>query len=234
MKSPKELYEVYKRIDDIEKVAYERLIENYLQLELKGDKKLIEIDSTDQESLISRFNHGMPVPGLIYIFINLDTKNLAELENFKTGKQVTFHDFTPLVFCTSFNPMTKLMKGINLNILPPSERLKFLQAYYEYYKVFFQKIDEKIENGKLAINYTYIMATILGKNPQLFEIFNKKYNTLFEFGYRSYYLKSVRKFRMIEYEEWKYIPFLVPAYAFKRINLQMLYQMYWANRNDKE
>ena len=184
MKSPKELHEIYKRIDDIEKVAYERLIENYLRLELKGDHKLIDIDSTDQESLIARANRGLPIPGMIYIFINVDENNLVELENFKTGKQVTFHDFTPIVFCTSFNPTTKLIKGINMNILPPSERLKFLQVYYEYYKNFFQKIEEKTQNNKLDVNYTYIMATILGKNPQLFEIFNKKYNTLFEFGYR--------------------------------------------------
>jgi len=53
MESPSETYIAMKRITGIEEVAYNRLLENYLQLDLKGPKKLIDIESTDQESVDS-------------------------------------------------------------------------------------------------------------------------------------------------------------------------------------
>jgi hypothetical protein len=233
MESPKLTHEKLKAIDNIEDYAYKRLFENYLKLELKGPKKLIDITSTDQESVVNRLAHNRPVPGMIYTFLNLNTQNLTALENFKTGKQVTFHDFTPILFCTSFNPLTNAFKGLNLNILPKGERLKFLQAYYERFKLFLERIEEKTEYNKLAVNITYQMISLMGKNPELFRYFSQTQGALFEYAYRSYNLLNLRKFRMIEYEEWQYIPFFEAKQSFKKGNFEKIYQVYWDNLNNK-
>jgi len=233
MESPKITYEQMKHIDDIKNVAYERLFENYLKLELKGPKKLIDIESTDQESVLNKFNFGTPWPGMVYTFIHVNEKTLSELQNMKTGKPVQFHDFTPIVFCTNFNPLSGILKGLNLNILPTEERVKFFQAFWENYKEFFARIEEKTEYNKEALNKKYLIAALIGRNPALFKKFNNEQNALFEFAYRSYDLKNIAKFRMIEYSEWVYIPFFDAKQSFKKANLELIYRTYWDNKNHK-
>ena len=208
MEAPKLMHEKMKEILDIKKVAYDRIFENYLRLNLKGPKKLIDVESTDQETVLEKFGGGMPFPGMVYVFLHLNETNLGEIENAKTGKIVTFHDFTPVLFCTSFNPMTSLIKGLNLMMLPPNERLKFFQAYWETYKDFFYRIEEKTEYNQLALNKKYYLASLIGRNPELFKKFNSSQNAYFEYAYRSYNVRNISRLRMIEYEEWRYIPFL--------------------------
>ena len=231
MISPKDSYNVTKQIDGIESIAFSTLFENYLKNDLEGSKKLIEIDSTDQESVLNKLAKGRPFEGMIYTFIHTNNKNLVELENYKTGKTVEFHDFTPILFCTSFNPEKALVKGLNLNMLPKLERMKFLQAFYEVYKDFFDRVEEQTEYDKLAVNKEYRVSALSGKNPKLFEFFNRSQNALFNFAYRSYDLRNIRKLRMIEYAEWKYVPFFDARISFRKANLELIYQAYRDNKN---
>lgn len=226
MESPKLTYEKTKRLDKIEDIAYERLFENYLKFELKGEKKLIDIDSTDQETVVNKAYSSVPQQGMVYTFIHVNKTALAELQNMSTGKTVKFHDFIPIVFCTNFDFTTNLLKGINLNLLPKEERVKFFQAFYEYYQDFFERIEEKTEYNQLAVNEKYKISAITGKNPALFQHFNNSQKALFNFAYRSYNLQNVAKFRMIEYQEWQYIPFFDAKHSFKKIGLDKLYALY--------
>jgi hypothetical protein len=88
------------------------------------------------------------------------------------------------------------------------------------------------EYNKPAVNKAYEIAAMTGKNPELFKYFNRTQNALFNYAYRSYNMSNIRKFRMIEYEEWKYIPFFNPKQSFKRINLDLLYKTYYDNKNN--
>lgn len=229
MEFPGDEYQKLKVVEGIEDIAYERLFTNYLQLDLKGDKKRIDIESTDQESIIKKL--GPAFPGMIYTFININEKNLTQLTNLNTGKAFEFHDFTPILFCTSYNPMLKMIKGLNLNMLPNEVRLSFICAFHQHYKTFFDRIEEKTEYQKEALNKKYIIATIIGQNPKLFEVFNKAYNAKFQFAYRSYKLENLRNYRMIEYEEWKYIPFYNAKNSFKKLGMAKIYQLYKTNKN---
>lgn len=231
MEDPKLIHEKIKLITNIKDVAYKRIFENYLQLNLIGPKKLIDIESTDQESIINKFGGGAPFPGMVYTFLHLNETNLGQIENMKTGKVITFHDFTPILFCTSFNPILSLIKGLNLMLLPPEERLKFFQAYWETYKEFFYRIEEKTEYNQIALNKQYYLASLIGKNPELFKRFNSSQDAYFEYAFRSYNLKNVLKLRMIEYEEWQYIPFIDARQAFKHTNLQQIYRTYKINKS---
>jgi hypothetical protein len=231
MESPLITHEQLKSIDNIEDVAYERLFENYLRYNLKGAKKLIDIESTDQETIANKI--APAIPGMVYTFINLNDKNLDQLRNIKTGKILEFHDFTPIVFCTSYNPVFKMIKGLNLNMLPNSERLKFFEAFYQYYKSFFERIEEKTEYQKEALNKKYILASMVGQNPMLIHKFNSMYSAKFNFAYRSYKLTNIHNYRMIEYEEWPLICFLNANTSFKNTNLQKIFKTYYENRDKK-
>jgi len=231
MESPKNTYEQFKKIDKIKDLAYTRLFENYLKLDLKESKKLIDIDSTDQESKLKKLKDGIPTQGMVYTFIHLNETNLSVLQNLKTGKQIQYHDFTPILFCTNYLYDKKLICGINLNMLPSLERLKFFQAYYEMYKIFLDNVEELTEYNHIAINFKYVIATLSKKNPAIFEYFNKSQQALFTYAYRSYNIENIRKLRMIEYQEWPYIPFFSPKESFKKIGLQLMYNTYWDNKN---
>lgn len=231
MQSPILTYQQLQSLDNIQDVAYTRLFENYLKFELKGSDKLIEVDSTDQESVLMKIRKGVPFHGMIYTFLYINETNLGELQNYKTGKTVNFHDFVPLVFCTSIDLTKKIFKGLNLNMLPKKERLKFFEAYYQYYSRFLNKVEELTEFNKVAVNKEYEIAALSGKNPKLFQHFNRTQNALFNYAYRSYNFEYVRKFRMIEYEEWSYIPFFDAKYSFKKINLELIYKTYYENKN---
>jgi hypothetical protein len=65
----------------------------------------------------------------------------------------------------------------------------------------------------------------------LFKKFNADYSAKFEFAYRSYKLENIRNYRMLEYEEWKYIPFFDSKVSFKNTNLELIYRMYNENKN---
>ena len=234
MESPKILYDKMRHLDKIQDIAYKRLFENYLQLNLKGHDKMVSIESTDQESLLNLFRRNQPYEGMIYTFIHLNQTNLNEIQNLKTGKLLQFHDFTPIVFCTSFNAPQKLLKGLNLNMLPCEARLKFLEAYYNFYKKFLKDIEELTEYNKIALNYNYHIAAATGKNPNIFKRFNHDQNAIFEFAYRSYDMRNLKQFRMIEYEEWKFIPFFDAKQSFKKANLEMIYKTYYDNKSKQK
>lgn len=231
MESPIISYNQMKHIDDIEKISYERLYENYLKNDLKERKKLIEIDSTDQESLLKKFNFGLPIPGMIYTFYHVNETALAILKNEKTNQEVKYHDMTPILFCTYYHSTNKTIGGINMNLLPNLERLKFFEAYYKTYKEFFEDVERLAENAKVAVNKKYISLVLSGKGQNMIKTFNLSQNALFNYGYRSYKIGNIRKLRMIEFEEWRYIPFFNPSQAFKRINLREIYNTYRDNNN---
>jgi len=231
MESPKIIHEQLKRIDGIKDIAYTRLFENYLKLDLKGSKKLIDITSTDQESVLNKINRSIPIQGMVYTFIHLNKENLELLKNLKTGKETEFHDFTPILFCTNFDPIKKIVHGINLNMLPSSERIKFFEAYYQLYKNFLKDIEQLTEFNKIAINLEYKIAAMSGKNPKIFEYFNKSQHALFNYAYRSYIISNIRRFRMLEYDDWGYIPYFSPKEAFKKISIELIHKTYWDNRN---
>lgn len=213
-------YKKLKDIQNIEDIAYNRLYKNYIELKLSGDKKLIDIDSTNQEDLLKSKYSGVPRIGMIYTFIYMD-------ENSKIPQsEIIFHDKIPLLFCTSVNMKNNLIKGLNLNLLPPEGRLKFLDAFYNFFETFFKNIERKTEYNLEAINTEYERLAISGKNSSLIGTFNNMTKSKFEFSYRSYDMKFIRNLRMIEYQEWQFIPHFHPKHAFKRINLSKLYDIY--------
>ena len=222
MISPNEENSYLKSINNIKSIAYYELYEKYLIQNKKGDAKLTEIESTDQESLINSRNGGYTIPGMIYTFI------YGELDKIQTSLFTkNYIDFAPLVFC--LNNDIGSFKGINMNMLPEKIRLQFLNSYYTTFIDFFKREAEVLsQNQKLAINKRFVEYVKEGKGQDLLKIFNSQCKANFNYGYRSYKLEKVKRLRMIEYNEWKYIPIIEPLNAFKKISQNIVQNLYYS------
>ena len=65
-----------------------------------------------------------------------------------------------------------------------------------------------------------------GKGQEMINLFNRKNGANFNFGYRKYSIEKVDNLRMVEYPEWKYIPFYEPKDAFRKLNQAQIYKLY--------
>jgi hypothetical protein len=229
MNTPLEDYIFLSKINNIKDIAYQKLYKNYIDLKLSGPDKLIEINSTDQESLIKSLNNGLPVPGMIYTFIYPPNKD-DHVKVIEQGKEKEYVDFIPLIFCVTTRPDS--FDGINLNTLPNLERLKFLNQFYEVYKDFFKDVERKTENDILAINIKYIQLAMSGKGSQMIKDFSTIQRANFAYGYRRYLKQRVKNFRLIEFSEWQYIAHFNPKDAFKLLNLAQIHALYWKTKNN--
>jgi hypothetical protein len=221
MNPPEIEYKSLKNISDIHDIAYFTLFEKYIKYNLRGNEKKIEIDSTDQESIILSRNGGFPIPGIVYTFIYKGPN--ASIETQRGMKEYT--DLIPLVFClgterTSFS-------GINMNLLPPDARLLFLQSFYSTFRDFLEReVDALSQNDKLALNKRFISYIRSGKSQEMIRLFSKANKANFNFAYRKYSIENIDMLRMVEYPEWKYIPFYVPKAAFRKLNQSQIYKLY--------
>jgi hypothetical protein len=225
MESPLKTYKSLLNINNIKDIAYDTLFTKYIVENLKGDKKLWEIESTDQETLVTQLNGGFPIPGLMYTFIY----RAGEPNIVKSGKSTkTYIDKVPIVFCV--NTEKGKFSGINMNTLPHLERVKFLEMFFTEYKAFFKDVEDLTQNNKIALNKTYIAAAKSNQGQKIIKLFNAKTGSNFNYGYRTYDMKKVSRLRMIEFSEWDYIPFYDPKEAFKLMNQQQIHSLYWKSK----
>lgn len=228
MESPIKTYKTLMNIDNIKDIAYETLFTKYIIQNLKGEDKVSEIDTTDQEGIMLRKNGGYPLPGFIYTFI-YPPKPDDVVKVFDKGNEKEYVDYVPIVFCTNVDKIASF-KGINLNTLPNLERVKFLETYYKGYNNFFKNIEETTQNNKLALNMSFISAMTSKEGVDLIKAFSKEANANFGYGYRTYSMKRIKQLRMVEYTEWDYIPHYDPKNAFKMMNQKQIHELYWRTK----
>jgi len=226
MDSPVKRYKSLMNINNIKEIAYNTLFVKYIIENLRGEKKNWEIDSTDQESIMLKKNGGYPLPGFIYTFLYPPVGPKDGIVEIKDGINTSkYIDYVPLVFCLSIEKDS--FKGINLNVLPDLERLKFLETYYVGYKGFFKDIEKLTENDKLALNKAFISAATPGNVVKILDTMNKFATANFSYGFRTYKMAKIPILRMIEYPEWNYIPFYEPKNAFRLMNQKQIHDLYY-------
>ena len=228
MNSPDKDYKYLRNIKGINDIAYNTLFEKYIIQNLRGESKLLEIDSTDQETLLIKLNGGFPLPGLIYTFVYPPKKGDNPIIVTK-GKEREYIDYVPLVFCVNSDRFS--FRGLNLNMLPASEKLKFLQGFYKTYEPFFENVDILTANDKLAINRKFFSLAKVGKGQNMIKNLSSYMGANFNFAYRSYKLERVRNFRIVEFCEWPYITFFNPKDAFRKMNYAQIHKLYWVEKN---
>jgi hypothetical protein len=223
MNPPIQEYNYLKNLDNIWDEAYFTLFEKYMKYKLRGQDKVIQIDETDQESVVASRNGGFPLPGFMYTFIYKGA-------DFKIGsppeKIREYKDLVPIIFCMGREGRTSF-SGLNMNLLPPGARLQFLQTFYDTFSDFLEReVDVLAENQKLALNKRFISYIDSGKGQEMIRLFSRATGENYKFAYRKYISEKVDNFRMIEYAEWKYLPFYNPKDAFRKLNQNQIYKLY--------
>ena len=221
MNSPQEDYKFYSQIKGIQDIAYFNLFEMYFTNKLVGQDKIIDIEDTDQESILKEKFGGYPIPGIIYTYVYGD---LVEIENLPK-KPEKYIDLVPLTFCLTIT--RDGFSGINLNLLPPSARLSFLDIFYDVFKDFLEReVDVLTQNNKLALNKKFINLMGTNKSQQLLKTFSKITSENFMFAFRRYQYAKIKGFRAVEFSQWKFVPIYNSKDAIKKLNLSVLYNLY--------
>jgi hypothetical protein len=117
--------------------------------------------------------------------------------------------------------------GLNLNMLPKPIRLKFLQSFYETFKDFFINVEKLTDNQKPAWNKRFVEYIKSGGGSKMLAAFNSKAAANFHFAYRKYLIKDVKQLRMVEFQEWPYIPHYEPKNAFRGMNQAQMHKLYY-------
>lgn len=221
MNSPISDYNYYNKLKNIKDIAYFNLFEKYHKTKLFGPDKQIEIDDTDQESILINKFGGYPIPGIIYTFIYKEAI-IIETPN---KKPIEFIDLVPLTFC--LNISREGFTGLNLNMLPVKPRLDFLQMFYNFYEPFLKReVDLLAQNDKLALNKAFISLMSKGESKDFLKKISLMASQNFSFAFRKYIYSKLINFRIVEYSEWKYIPFYEAKDAFRKLNLSSIYNLY--------
>lgn len=227
MESPLESYKYLSKFDGIVKIANDVLFEKYIIQNRAGANKLTYIEDTDQESVIRRLNGGFPVPGFVYTFIYKPSQD--EINVVRSGRGLErYVDHVPLVFCTGTDKLS--FSGINLNVIPPLERLKFLQMFYESFESFFKHVEVSTQNGVLALNKKFLDVVNDQRGSDMIRDWSMATESAFSYGYRKYSTKKVDRLRMVEIAEWQYIPFFSSTDAVKMLNIARVQSLYWKNK----
>jgi hypothetical protein len=178
-----------------EKDAFDVLVTDLMSSNLTGQTKSKELTAQDMESHMA--TNFMPTMFYIFMYVRQQPEKMKNAE---------FYDVCPMILCTSVD--AKTVTGINFNIIPNNIRAVFLDIVTGDYQQFYNEMritspDRMVVNNKLGSILTsekglsYIIAYI-----------NAKTGVDLSSAIRKYDRSCIIKTRMIEYDQWHYIPFL--------------------------
>lgn len=174
--------------------AFDYFITDLLSDKLQGNAKTDTIYGMNMEKSLQ----GTIYPSMFYIF------QYQPMMPEQMGK-LHFIDTVPLILCTGVSDKT--VDGLNFNMIPNDVRAMILDVIYDAYSDFYNK-DIQSVSGKL-INEQF--ASIL-VNPVSFDklmtILTSKCSLNLRMACRTYSKAYISNIRLIEYDQWKRIPYL--------------------------
>ena len=190
--------------------ANEKLLKFPLADRLVGKDKLLDLDDIDMESKLSQ----QFMPSLFYTF-------MYSAENDSVAG-VKFSDAIPLVLCCKVSQTH--MEGFNFNLLPPIARAVILEvvdrAYDGYYS---EKAIVEVQNGGVAFNENFGSILLNEKSRlEFIRMIESKMGISVSKAFRKYNLKHISDSRLIEYSDYKLIPFLQSTESVRGANLLKL------------
>lgn len=191
--------EFYKKASksEYEKLAFDYLVKDKLDAIFSHDNQSQQLTAMQMES---KFSTPF-IPSMIYTF-SYET-NMKQ----KMGKY-SFYDIVPVILCTSFDG--NIITGINFNFIPTGIRAIVLDIIYEAFKSFYDNdIDKAIQQSSSVINESFAKLLMPDNGKGFIGLLDSKLNISISSAYRTYKASDVKNVRLLEYDEWKYIPFLV-------------------------
>lgn len=191
--------ELYRSVSkaDYERSAFNYLVKDKLDAIFSYSNKSKQLTAMEMESSLKTAF----IPSMIYTF-SYET-NMQD----KIGKY-SFYDIVPVILCTSNDG--QLVTGLNFNFLPTDIRALVLDIIYNAFKTFYDKdVDKAVERGEAAINESFAQFLIPDKGISFLNLLNNKLGIKITDAYRTYRREDIKNIRLVEFDEWKYIPFLV-------------------------
>lgn len=188
------------------RLAYQSIITDLFFKNIRGEDRSVDLDFHEMEDSLSSI--GAMIPGCFYIFAYKDNEMVPT-----PNGNMEYHDRVPVLLSCGIGAERngrKYVAGLNVNLLPIPQRAAVLQTLYNIDKQFF---DEELYTlakrnmGGVSKN----ILKFLGKDggDALMDYLSKKYKVRKDtWAWRRYYLDKIDRLRMIDYWQWKYIPFL--------------------------
>lgn len=190
----------------LEKLAFEYLVTDTLDKNLKGPSKSKQVTGMDMESLTKTI-----YPTMVYTF----KYNSEHLD--KEGKY-EFRDYVPVIFCMNIDK--DYIYGINFNLLPNDVRGRLLDVIAKSNPRFYSY---GIYNEGLQLSDA-LMANLIDENKrkELLRVFDGLCGVPVSKAYRRYKKEFIENPRLIEYDVWSYIPYLVFTDSIRGANLAVI------------
>lgn len=190
----------------LEKLAFEYLVTDTLDKNLKGPSKSKQVTGMDMESLAKTI-----YPTMVYTF----KYNSEHLD--KEGKY-EFRDYIPVIFCMNIDK--DYIYGINFNLLPNDVRARLLDVIAKSNPRFYSY---GIYNEGLQLSDA-LMANLIDENKrkELLRVFDGLCGVPVSKAYRRYKKEFIENPRLIEYDVWSYIPYLVFTDSIRGANLAVI------------
>ena len=202
-------YSEYKSNNDkrsLEKLAFEYLVTDTLDKVLTGPNKSKQVTGLDMETSLRRF-----YPTLIYTFM-YNSEHVDKEGNYE------FRDYVPVIFCTNMD--NEYLYGINFNLLPNDVRGRLLDVISQTNSEFYTY---GIYNEGLQLSNTLIKNLVDEESrKRLFKVFDDMCGVPVSKAYRRYKFSSIMNPRLIEYDVWSYIPYLVFTDSIRGANLAVI------------
>ena len=191
--------EIYKdsRLQSMSAQATQSLVQMLLVDNIRGQDKLQEITAMDMESTFNKTVY----PSMMYTFL-YDSPDVEQINN------RTFKDHIPVILCMSFDG--NYITGLNFNLIPNDIRADILDIIYNAFTSFYKdKLSNAVTSGTAVLNEQFASILINERSRTDFlHILNAKLGMDVSNAYRTYSIKYIKNIRLIEYDNWKYIPFL--------------------------
>lgn len=189
-------YNNYRNLYDkrtLEKLAFEYLVTDTLDKNLRGPYKSKQVTGMDMESYTRDV-----YPSLIYTF-KYNSEHIDKQGNYE------FRDYVPVIFCMYVDK--DYIYGINFNLLPNDVRAKLLDVISDTNPEFYSY---GIYNEGLQLSNT-LMSQLMNEESRkkLLQVFDSLAGIKVSNAYRKYKKTAIENIRLIEYDVWDYIPSLV-------------------------
>ena len=208
-----EFYRTVTNRKQLEQEALEYLVTDTLQKRLSGPTKSKQLTAMDMES----YAPADFVPSMFYTFMYNSPTN-------ERVNNIQFKDRVPLIFCTSYE--NGYITGLNFNLIPCNARAVIIDRLILTNPTFYEtEIIDAISNHKFAVN-TILANSVINptqRNALLF-ILDTYTGLKISNCFRIYKEDFVINPRLIEYDMWKYIPFLTFRDAVRGVPLAKLQQ----------
>lgn len=173
-------------------IAFNCLVKDKLEAVFSHANTSRELSAMNMESELSGVSF---IPSMFYTF-----SYESKMQD-KMARQ-TFYDLVPVVLCMSNSG--SLMSGLNFNFIPTDIRAVILDTIYNAYESFYTV---SLDKGEM-INDSFASVLMQDAGRGFVGLLDSKLQAKISYAYRTYTISEIKNARLIEYDQWKYIPFL--------------------------